>query len=189
MKVIFIRILLVSAWVSALYGEKQIIIELASQTFQAREDGKIIIQGRVTTGKAGYTTPRGKFTILDKEKMHISNRYPIKDKERGIRGGAKMPYAQRITNSGIFIHAGTLAEYPDSHGCIRVSYGDSMKLFRWTIKGTKVYIKGKTPLDDPINKMRLSLYQKKRSDISAPYVVETKPIKWIEESLSYYDNL
>ena len=39
---------------------------------------------------------------------------------------------QRITWSGIAIHAGVLPGYPASHGCIRMPMAFAMKMWNWT---------------------------------------------------------
>lgn len=172
------------------FADKIIEINLATQTLVAKEDNKPIIKSSICSGRAGYTTPVGSFKILEKEKMHISNRYPIVDKIAGIRGGAKMPYMLRVTNTGVAIHAGEMVNYPDSHGCIRIPYGNAMRLFKWTTVGTKVKIVGKTPYEDSINQMRISLLKNK---VSSPNRTKQKKellnVEWVDDHLSYYDNL
>ncbi len=51
-----------------------------------------------------------------------------------------MPYMQRITWSGIAIHAGVLPGYPASHGCIRMPMAFAMKMWKWTRMGARVVI-------------------------------------------------
>jgi hypothetical protein len=51
-----------------------------------------------------------------------------------------MPYMQRITWSGIALHAGVLPGYPASHGCIRLSNDFAIRLWRLTKRGTRVII-------------------------------------------------
>ena len=51
-----------------------------------------------------------------------------------------MPYMQRITWSGIALHAGDLPGYPASHGCIRLRYGFAIRLWHLTKRGTRVII-------------------------------------------------
>ena len=58
----------------------------------------------------GHPTPMGVFSIIQKHKLHHSNIY----------SGAPMPFMQRITWSGVAMHAGVLPGYPASHGCIRM---------------------------------------------------------------------
>jgi len=51
-----------------------------------------------------------------------------------------MPYMQRITWSGIALHAGVLPGYPASHGCIRLTDSFATQLFHVTKRGTRVII-------------------------------------------------
>ena len=71
------------------------------------------------TGRKGHRTPTGVFTVLQKDKDHVSSTYK----------GAKMPYMERLTWSGIALHAGNLPGYPASHGCIRLPLDFAHKLF------------------------------------------------------------
>ena len=64
----------------------------------------------------------GVFSIIEKHKMHDSNIY----------SGAPMPYMQRITWSGVAMHAGVLPGYPASHGCIRMPMSFAVKMWNWT---------------------------------------------------------
>jgi hypothetical protein len=52
----------------------------------------------ISTGMRGHPTPMGVFSIIQKHKFHHSNIY----------SGAPMPYMQRITWSGVAMHAGVL---------------------------------------------------------------------------------
>ena len=51
-----------------------------------------------------------------------------------------MPFMQRITWSGIALHAGALPGSPASHGCIRLPYGFAERLFGLTKVGMRVVI-------------------------------------------------
>jgi len=119
-----------------IYAKKSIEIDLSNQRIYAKENGKIVFRGNVSTGKKDHPTPRGKFRVIEKDRFHISNKYPEPD------GGAEMPYMLRLTNSGIAIHQGYLPGYPASHGCIRVSKATAKKLWRWSRIGTSVKIYG-----------------------------------------------
>jgi len=171
-----------------LFAEKSIEIDLSTQTLIAKDGDKIDLKSSICSGRVGHTTPVGKFKILGKERLHVSNLYPIVDKEAGIRGGAKMPYMLRVTNTGVAIHAGEVVEYPDSHGCIRVPYGKAMQLFKWTDVGTKVKIVGETPYVDSINKMRIALLKNKK-ETKTYKKQNTNSIQWVDEYLNYYDGL
>ena len=51
-----------------------------------------------------------------------------------------MPYMQRITWSGIALHAGVVPGHPASHGCIRLTNDFAIRLWRLTRRGTRVII-------------------------------------------------
>ncbi len=122
--------------ISLLNGGKLIKINLSNQKIYAIENGEIKFSGSISSGKAGHRTPNGTFRVLEKERYHVSDKYPEPN------GGAKMPYMLRLTNKGIAIHKGPLPGYPASHGCIRVSKSTAIKLWRWAKVGTKVVIYG-----------------------------------------------
>jgi hypothetical protein len=51
-----------------------------------------------------------------------------------------MPYMQRITWSGVAMHAGVLPGYPASHGCIRMPMAFAVKMWNWTRMGARVIV-------------------------------------------------
>ena len=93
-------------------------------------NGVRIGRSTVSTGKKGYTTPTGMFTILQKKVSHESSIYK----------GAQMPHMQRLTWTGIAMHAGHLPGYPASHGCVRLPVDFAEKLYSVTRNGTSVII-------------------------------------------------
>src|SRR6185436_8151070 len=92
-------------------------------------EGKVL-RAPVSTGQTGYETPAGIFSILEKNREHYSNLYD----------DAEMPFMQRITWSGIALHAGVLPGRPASHGCIRMPYRFAEQLFDLTKTGLRVVI-------------------------------------------------
>ena len=89
-----------------------------------------ILRAPVSTGQTGYETPAGIYSVIQKEAEHYSNLYD----------DASMPFMQRITWSGIALHAGALPGYPASHGCIRMPHGFAERLFDMTAMGMRVMI-------------------------------------------------
>ncbi|MGH6679084.1 MAG: L,D-transpeptidase [Bradyrhizobium sp.] len=83
-----------------------------------------------STGMRSHPTPMGVFSIIQKQKWHRSNIY----------SGAPMPYMQRITWSGIAMHAGVLPGYAASHGCIRMPTAFAIKMYHWTRIGARVLV-------------------------------------------------
>jgi len=116
--------------------EKEIVIDISSQKAYAMEDGYIVFEGRISTGKKGRETPNGIYSIMQKKRHHVSNLWPKPS------GGAKMPYMMRLTNSGIAMHQGYVARGPASHGCIRLGKSFARKMYKWARVGTTVYVEG-----------------------------------------------
>jgi hypothetical protein len=89
-----------------------------------------VAEAPVSTGVPSHPTPLGVFSIIGKSKWHRSNIY----------SGAPMPFMQRLTWSGIALHAGPLPGYPASHGCIRLPYDFAQRLFGITQVGARVLV-------------------------------------------------
>ncbi len=89
-----------------------------------------IMQAPVSTGQTGRETPAGIFSIVQKEVEHHSNLYD----------DASMPFMERITWTGIALHAGVLPGYPASHGCVRMPHDFAEKLYDLTKVGMRVLI-------------------------------------------------
>ena len=109
-------------------GPVVIIVSIPEQTMYVYRNGVRIGRSTVSTGAKGHETPTGVFTILQKKVDHESSIYK----------GAKMPHMQRLTWSGIAMHAGRLPGYPASHGCVRLSVDFAEKLYTVTSNGTTV---------------------------------------------------
>src|SRR5207302_1033282 len=58
---------------------------------------------------------------------------------------APMPYMQRLSWSGLALHAGHARGYPSSHGCIRLPTGFAAALFKEETRGMTVVITGHAP--------------------------------------------
>src|SRR3979409_2190936 len=111
-------------------GPLQIIISVADQRVSLYDDGELIARSSVSTGTQRHPTPLGVFSVIGKQRWHRSNLY----------SAAPMPYMQRITWSGIALHAGVLPGYPASHGCIRLTNEFAARLWHLTKRGTRVII-------------------------------------------------
>jgi hypothetical protein len=92
--------------------------------------GRMLQQSPVSTGSPGYETPAGIFSVVQKKADHNSNLY-----EEG-----NMPFMQRITWTGIALHAGVLPGRPASHGCVRMPMDFAQRLFDLTDVGMRVII-------------------------------------------------
>ncbi len=121
---------------AAAAGPVAILISIEDQLAYVYRGGALVGVSTVSTGKPGKSTPAGSFTILQKKVFHRSNLY----------SNAPMPYMQRLTWSGIAMHAGQLPGYPASHGCIRFPAAFAKRLYDLTEMGGEVRIvSGRVP--------------------------------------------
>ena len=111
-------------------GPTLLVVSVTTQRAVMFRNGIPIAASTVSTGRPGYSTPTGLFTILQKHVEHYSTTYD----------NAPMPYMQRLTWRGIALHAGQLPGYPASHGCIRLPPGFARLLYGATSLGMTVVI-------------------------------------------------
>lgn len=111
-------------------GFVAVVVNLSDQMAYVYRNGVRIGVTTVSTGKDGYSTPTGVFTILQKDVDHHSSVY----------NDASMPYTERLTWSGVALHAGGLPGYPSSHGCVHLPLAFAKLLFGITHLGTTVII-------------------------------------------------
>jgi lipoprotein-anchoring transpeptidase ErfK/SrfK len=107
-----------------------IAISIQDQKMRVFDANGLFAESPVSTGMKGHSTPMGVFSVIQKHKFHHSNIY----------SGAPMPYMQRITWSGVAMHAGVLPGYPASHGCIRMPMAFAIKMWNWTKMGARVIV-------------------------------------------------
>lgn len=111
-------------------GARTIVISLRKQRLRLFSGNREIASSRISSGMRGFDTPTGVFSILEKKIYHESNIYD----------GAPMPFMQRITWSGIAMHAGVVPGYRASHGCVRLPYAFAKAFFSRTDVGGRVII-------------------------------------------------
>ncbi len=116
----------------------------------------LVIETPVSTGKSGFETPTGRFTIGEKLEEKQSTLYGIwydaagqpvpSSGESHLRPpggvnfvGAEMPYWMRLID-GIGMHIGEVPGHPASHGCIRVPPAIQPLIFSKVGIGTPVTI-------------------------------------------------
>jgi peptidoglycan hydrolase-like protein with peptidoglycan-binding domain len=118
----------------ALAGEQaplQIVVSRDQQSLVVYDGNTVVATSNVSTGKAGHSTPTGIFSILEKRRFHKSNIY----------SNAPMPFMQRLTWSGIALHASNhVPSYPASHGCVRMPDAFAKQLFKMTGRGLHVLV-------------------------------------------------
>lgn len=138
-------------------GPPSIVIDLSEQTARFFKGGTLVGVAPVSTGREGYRTPSGEFSVIEKDADHVSTLYGDfvdgdgdvvmrnvginKDKRPpGTRfRGAPMPYFLRITGA-VGMHAGYLPGYAASHGCIRLPRGAAERFYANAPHGTPVSI-------------------------------------------------
>lgn len=111
-------------------GPLVIVVSIDRQKVTIYDANGVFAEAPVSTGMKGHSTPMGVFSVIQKHKFHHSNIY----------SGAPMPYMQRITWSGVAMHAGVLPGYPASHGCIRMPMAFAVKMWNWTKMGARVIV-------------------------------------------------
>lgn len=117
----------------------------------------LVVDTAISTGKSGYETPTGRYTIGEKSVEKKSSVYgtwldangtPVPSSGESTARpsgastfvGADMPYWMRVTG-GIGMHIGEVPGYPASHGCIRVPETIQPIIFSKVQVGTPVTIK------------------------------------------------
>ena len=106
------------------------VVSLGAQSITIYSGTDIVAKAPISSGQPGYRTPTGIFSIIQKNRYHESNIY----------SGAPMPFMQRLTWSGIALHAGNLPGYAASHGCVRLPYDFAQRLFSMTKMGARVIV-------------------------------------------------
>ena len=107
-----------------------VAVSIKNQSLKVYDANGLFAEAPVSTGMRGHSTPLGIFSVIQKNKWHRSNIY----------SGAPMPYMQRLTWSGIAMHAGALPGYPASHGCIRLPTRFATQIWNWTRMGARVVV-------------------------------------------------
>jgi L,D-transpeptidase catalytic domain len=111
-------------------GPIMAIVALSEQQITVYGANGPMLRAPVSSGRPGYETPAGIYSVLQKEAEHYSNLYD----------DASMPFMQRMTWSGIALHAGVVPGHPASHGCVRMPYTFAEQLFGLTKIGMRVVV-------------------------------------------------
>ena len=139
-------------------------VSLARQMVYVMEGSRPLLVMPVSIGRPGKETPRGNFTIYNREAKRRANTHGyayqgslsapsnlhwtyLKDKKAGYKLlGTPMPYWSEF-KSGYGFHTGWLKPYPTSSGCIRMHENLAPKFFAITKSGTPVNIAQTQPED------------------------------------------
>lgn len=147
-------------------GPLLLAVSIGSQKVTVFDNGTPIATSQISTGMSGHPTPMGIFSVIQKQRYHHSNIY----------SGAPMPFMQRITWSGIALHAGVVPGYPASHGCIRLPERFAVRLYGMTRMGARVIITRGEASPYELNHPRLaSLTAKPPVPEAAPSAEPPKP--------------
>jgi len=133
-----------------------IMVSIPKQRAYLMAGEQIAVDGPISSGKRGHSSPTGHMRVLEKDPNHHSSLYGdfVDNSGRTVRAGvsaridsapsgthfagATMKWFLRLTEDGVGMHIGILPGYPASHGCIRES-SEGAKLFYDHVKiGTTV---------------------------------------------------
>ena len=123
-----------------------VTIDKSAQQMTVSVDGRPLHQWPVSTGKAGYDTPNGKFKAFRMERDHFSKEWDE----------APMPFSIFFTQKGHAIHGSLDTKRlgsPASHGCVRLLPANAEKLFALVqqegVLNTTVVLAGVAPSGAP----------------------------------------
>jgi hypothetical protein len=151
-------------------GPVLVVASLSNQQLYVYRNGIRIGASGISTGKTGYETPVGTYTILQKEREHYSNLYD----------NAPMPYMERLTWSGVALHAGSLPGHPASHGCIRLPLAFAEKLYAITTTGATLVIVDKA--SEPMILRPTSFLPASGSSGAPPEMADDTAPTWLPEN-------
>jgi L,D-transpeptidase catalytic domain len=140
------------------HGEPRIVVHISEQKAYFFKGKRLAGESTVSTGKKGFGTPPGHYSVISKDKNHFSSEfgdYVDKDgnvvvqnidvrKDRQPKGThfdpARMPYCMHF-NGGYAMHEGYVPPFAASHGCIRLPKGMADKFYNSAPVGTPVVVR------------------------------------------------
>lgn len=138
-------------------GSAKIIVHTAEQKAYFYRGKTLVGETTVSTGKPGFSTPPGHYTVLSKDADHVSAEFGdyVDSSGNVVRSnidsrkdsrpkgthfdGARMPYAM-FFRGGYAMHQGYVPPFAASHGCIRIPRGMASKFFENAPVGTPVTV-------------------------------------------------
>jgi lipoprotein-anchoring transpeptidase ErfK/SrfK len=138
-------------------GSPRIVVHIGEQQAYFYKGKTLVGQTTVSTGKPGFGTPPGRYTVLSKSADHVSSLFGDyvdsygnvvssnidSRKDRQPKGthfdGARMPYAM-FFRGGYAMHQGYVPPFAASHGCIRLPGRMAAKFFDNASVGTPVTV-------------------------------------------------
>jgi lipoprotein-anchoring transpeptidase ErfK/SrfK len=122
-------------------GRISMLVNLRTQWAYVYRGSEQIAATPISSGRRGYRTPTGTFTVVQKQKTHRSNKYH----------NARMPFMQRLSWDGLSLHAGSVPRHPSSHGCVHLPTSFARWLYNQPTMGMRVVI---TDQDEPEKALR-----------------------------------
>lgn len=111
----------------------EVEISLEHQQLIGYQGSRIVMRTNISTGRRGYSTPRGVWPAGHRVRHRVSRQYD----------NAPMPYSVHVTG-GIFIHgSSSVPRRPASHGCIRMPLtgrNAASYFFYWVERGATITI-------------------------------------------------
>jgi lipoprotein-anchoring transpeptidase ErfK/SrfK len=133
-------------------------IDVKKHTMAVTINGKLARTIPITAGKDGFTTRSGIKVIQEKfaTKRMDARTVGIKPGDPEYYDIHDVKWAQRVTNSGEFIHgapwsAGSQGSENVSHGCVGMSLKDGQWYFAQTLRGDPVIVTGTARKMEPGN--------------------------------------
>lgn len=139
----------------------EIELDLTNQRAYLIQDGDIVYDSPISSGRSSHPTPTGMFQVVEKDIDHRSSLYGkvvdasgrvVKadaDSDTPVPSGGKFVQAPMRHflrfNGAIGMHAGILPGYPASHGCVRLPANRAALFFNIAEVGTPVRVYGKPP--------------------------------------------
>ena len=138
-------------------GKPRIVVHIGEQKAYFYKGKTLVGWTTVSTGKPGFGTPPGHYTVVSKDVDHVSTAFgdyvdgsgnvvrsnidSRKDQQpKGTHfDGARMPYAM-FFRGGYAMHQGYVPPFAASHGCIRIPKGMASQFFEHAPVGTPVTV-------------------------------------------------
>jgi hypothetical protein len=179
-----------SAALTRAFASVAIEINLTAQKAFLLQDGQIVYESPISSGRPGFPTPTGNFAVLEKDENHLSSLYGTIFDASGRTVTANGDAAMPVPKGGKFVqapmkhflrfdgavgtHAGYLPGYAASHGCVRMPPVKAALFYNIAEVGTPVKVFGKAPPGGPPE------IKSKAAATPAPTPAPTPPRKWYQ---------
>jgi lipoprotein-anchoring transpeptidase ErfK/SrfK len=170
-------------------------IDLGAQKAFLLQEGKIVYETPISSGRPGHPTPTGYFQVLDKDENHLSTLYgkivdaqgktlvPNADSAMPVPAGGRFvqaPMRHFLRFDGATgLHEGYLPGYPASHGCVRLPAAKAALFFDIAQVGTPVRVHGTPPNTAPPAPKTQTASAAPRAAQPAP-AASPAPRKWFQ---------